>query len=77
MTDNKFEYSNVFPGKYSLTIINKFYCFNEKTVEIQMKYQDHKTVKFVQTGFALQYNSNNDIQARIVSPKNKSTNLVF
>lgn len=35
-----------------------------------MKYQDFKTVKFVQTGFALQYNSNNDIQARIVSPKN-------
>ena len=42
-----------------------------------MKYQDYKTIKFEQTGFALQYNSNNDIQARIVSQINQSTNLVF
>ena len=63
--NGKFELTSILPGKYEISIDKPDFCWKESIINIDIKNHDIKNINFIQTGYALQYYSEKDINVQI------------
>lgn len=60
-----FSFSSVLPGKYRLVISKSDFCWQETERLIEIKSQNMKDIEFLQTGYALQYDAEKEVEVKI------------
>lgn len=66
----KFEFAEVLPGSYKVSVVKNEYCWEKTVINVEIKAEGVKDVKFMQSGYALQYSSEKDVDVMITGEKN-------
>eukprot|EP00163_Fabomonas_tropica_P032050 TRINITY_DN788_c0_g1_i3.p1 TRINITY_DN788_c0_g1~~TRINITY_DN788_c0_g1_i3.p1 ORF type:complete len:1135 (-),score=420.77 TRINITY_DN788_c0_g1_i3:2349-5753(-) len=69
---NKFEFSNVSPGKYQVTIHHESYCWKDTSREITVSTQNVEDIDFKQQGYVLEATVPHEMQVEIKLTGSKS-----
>ncbi|XP_061181394.1 BOS complex subunit NOMO1-like [Saccostrea echinata] len=56
-----FQFENILPGKYKVTLLHDTWCWKDKTLEIEVKNSDVINVDFTQTGYILKCTISHEI----------------
>ncbi len=65
VSHNTFSFASVLPGKYKLSIAKPDFCWQETEMSLEIRSQSLKDIEFVQTGYALQYDAEKEVEVRI------------
>lgn len=57
-----FQFENVLPGKYKVTLLHDTWCWKDKTLEVEVKSSDVADVDFTQTGYILKCTISHEIK---------------
>nr|XP_022336385.1 nodal modulator 1-like isoform X1 [Crassostrea virginica] len=68
-----FQFENVLPGKYKVTLLHDTWCWKEKTLEIEVKSSDVANVDFTQTGYILKCTISHEIKLHFEHNKKKGS----
>ena len=60
-----FVFTRILPGKYLLKLHTDDFCWQQDRFDIDVQDEDVKSIEFVQTGYAMYYNSTHGFEARI------------
>ena len=66
-----FEFKDILPGKYQVTILNEDWCWKEKSVTVELKDKDARDVTFEHNGFALSCSVSHGVRLDFVHDTNK------
>lgn len=65
-------------GSYELSIQNEDLCFENKKINLEITQNNNITdLRFDQTGFTLQYDANQDVEATLVDPSELSKLIIL
>lgn len=59
--DGTFEFSQLLPGKYRLSVLQDDWCWKSKTIDVELVDSDQSDLVFEQTGFAFAISSSHEV----------------
>ena len=71
--EGMFQFDNIMPGKYKVTLMHDTWCWKEKTVDIEVTDKDLTGIKFIQTGYILKCSISHEIKLDFAHEKKVGT----
>ncbi|KAK3103627.1 hypothetical protein FSP39_020627 [Pinctada imbricata] len=68
-----YQFDNVMPGKYKVTLLHDTWCWKEKSVEVEVSNSDIASVDFLQTGYILKCSISHEIKLHFAHEKKEGT----
>jgi hypothetical protein len=60
-----FNFEFILPGSYKVKIVKPNYCWEKSSIDVEIKAEELNNLKFIQSGYALQYTSEKDVDVKI------------
>ncbi|OWF46756.1 nodal modulator 1-like [Mizuhopecten yessoensis] len=68
-----FQFDNVLPGKYKVTLLQDSWCWKEKTLDVEVASADLSGIEFTQTGYILKCSISHEIKLDFAHEKKEGT----
>jgi len=60
-----FKFESILPGSYKVKIMKPNYCWEKSSIDVEIKAEGVGNLEFIQSGYALQYTSEKDVDVKI------------